>query len=81
MKRKIIKLGPATLVISLPSKWIKQTHVKPGDEIELEEIDNNLVIKAEESKKINKIFLDFTEKDLLMKRIFASKYLRIYLPT
>lgn len=44
MKRKVVKLGPATLVVSLPSKWTKKFSVKAGDELDLEEEENKLVI-------------------------------------
>lgn len=44
MKRKIIQLGSATLVASLPSKWAKRYSLKAGDEINIEEEDNRLII-------------------------------------
>lgn len=52
MKRKLVKQGAATLMISLPSKWIKENHLDKGDEIDLEEKDNNLIIgKSIKEKK------------------------------
>ena len=39
-----MKLGPATMVISLPSKWIKHTGLKQGQEIDLIEKENTLTI-------------------------------------
>jgi len=55
MKRKVFKQGPNTLVISLPSKWIKKRNIKRGDEINLIEQQNNLVISLEEKKQFKKI--------------------------
>lgn len=37
MKRKVVKQGPATFMISLPSKWVKKYGVQKGDEVEVEE--------------------------------------------
>jgi len=54
MKRKIIKLGSATLVTSLPSKWAKKLNIKAGSEVNLSEEGDRLIIstkKANEKKK------------------------------
>jgi len=56
MKRKVNKIGPATLMVSLPAKWVKKYGVKKGDELEVEEKNQNLVIASsikEEEKSIN----------------------------
>jgi phosphate uptake regulator len=45
MKRKVIKLGPSTHVISLPSKWITKNNIKQGKELEVYEAENHLLIK------------------------------------
>src|SRR3990167_8185350 len=47
MKRKVVKQGAATLMVSLPSKWAKKYNLKKGDEINIEELDNNLVLSKE----------------------------------
>lgn len=44
MKRKLVKQGAATMMISLPSKWIKANNLDKGDEVNLEENGDNLVI-------------------------------------
>ena len=49
-----MKLGPATMVISLPSKWIKTTGLKPGDEIDLEQENNGLMITDVRTNKSKK---------------------------
>lgn len=60
MKRKIIKLGSATLVASIPSKWIKKQKLKPGQEIDITEDKNNLVISTKPIKTVKKAKLDIT---------------------
>ncbi len=76
MKRKIVKLGPATLVVSLPSRWAKEFNLKQGDELELEQQNSDLLISTEKGYKIKKETVDLTNIDALMKRIVASKYLK-----
>lgn len=44
MRRKLVKQGAATMMVSLPSKWIKDQRLKKGDEIEIAESDSSLVI-------------------------------------
>ncbi len=44
MKRKLVKQGAATMMISLPSKWIKANELNKGDEIEIDEKQNSIII-------------------------------------
>ncbi|MBD3361304.1 AbrB/MazE/SpoVT family DNA-binding domain-containing protein [Candidatus Woesearchaeota archaeon] len=56
MKRKVIQLAGKTLVISLPSKWVKQHEIKKGDELEIEEAKGRIVCSTKnlfESHSIN----------------------------
>ena len=54
MKRKIVRQGSATMMVSLPSKWIKKNNLNKGDEINIIEKGNDLVITPEESKETKK---------------------------
>jgi len=76
VKRKIMKLGPSTMVISLPSKWVKTTNLKAGDEIDLEQENKNLVISIDGKNAIVKETIDLSKYDKLMKRILVSRYLK-----
>ncbi len=56
MKRRVIQLAGKTHVISLPSKWVRNFNVKKGDELEIEELGNHILIKQEKSEtKIRRI--------------------------
>jgi len=44
MKRKAIQLANQTIVVSLPAKWVRQQGIKKGDEIDLEEKGNQLIV-------------------------------------
>ena len=62
MKRKVVQQGPATLMISLPSKWIKENAVCKGDELDIIEEKGKLVLTVEttESSTLKK---EFSVKD------------------
>ncbi len=45
MKRKIINLAGKTSVVSLPITWVRKYNIKKGDEIELEEDGNNIMLR------------------------------------
>lgn len=54
--RKIQKTGGATLIISLPKKWINVNKLKPGDSLSLSGLqDGSLLINAAERKKKEEI--------------------------
>ncbi len=44
MKRKVVQQGPATLMISLPSKWVKENAITRGDEIDVTQERGRLVL-------------------------------------
>jgi phosphate uptake regulator len=54
MKRKVVKLGPSTLVISLPAKWTKETGIVAGKELEIIENSDGLQIQFGEKVKERK---------------------------
>ena len=78
MKRKVAKLGPATLVISLPSKWTKKNNVGAGEELEVEEQGTELLIQTEKASKKEKAMIDLTKLKALFRKITASYYLKGY---
>ncbi|MCK4520988.1 MAG: AbrB/MazE/SpoVT family DNA-binding domain-containing protein [Nanoarchaeota archaeon] len=62
MKRKLVKQGAATMMISLPAKWIKQFKLDKGDEVEIEPIDNNLLVSVGGIKKKLETELNITNR-------------------
>ena len=60
MKRKIIKLGQATYVASLPSKWIRENQLEKGDYLDVEEEDNSLVLRTKKKLKFSEARIDVT---------------------
>lgn len=45
MRRKLSSHGPSSMTVSLPSSWIKQNNLKKGEELEVIEEENNIIIK------------------------------------
>lgn len=44
MKRKVAQVGPSTLMVSLPIKWVRERGIKKGDEMEVVEQGNTLLL-------------------------------------
>lgn len=76
MKRKVVKLGPATMVVSLPSRWAKQRGISIGDEIDLEEFGQDLLLKPHATKKLRKKRLDLTKHTNLLNRSVVAEYIK-----
>ena len=47
MKRKIIRQGHNTLTMTLPSEWVKKFNISSGDDVDVYEKDNCLLINSE----------------------------------
>lgn len=54
MKRRVMLHGPSSLSISLPSKWVKKHKINKGDELEIKEDEEKLVILPENIEKESK---------------------------
>ena len=69
MKRKVIFLAGKTGVISLPTKWLKDYSVNKGDELELTEILDGLLISKPEAhpEKVTEINIDNINSRLLFR--------------
>lgn len=65
MKRKLVKQGQKSLVVTIPTSWLERNHLKKGDDIELEERQRNIIISPTTmtAEKKQPYFLDVTDKD------------------
>lgn len=84
MKRKVVRHGPSTLIVSLPAKWAKNKGLKEKDEVEIIEDDNQLIISASGNKKKNEVVTDITGLDrtslvLLMHAIYRAGFSKVTL--
>jgi len=77
MKRKVNLVGENTLTVSLPSKWIQKTGLKKGDELDIDEIENKLMISAGIGKsKIRKAQLNIKGFNTLLLNRFLDEFYR-----
>lgn len=78
MKRKLVRQGSSTLMVSLPSKWIKSNSLDKGSEVEIEEKDNQIMIsgkpKADTKKEITIHLTEDNRHDI--KNILTHLYRR-----
>ncbi len=76
MKRRIIKLGQATYVTSLPSKWIRQFSLDKGDYLEVEEKGNSLILSTQKNTPVSEITLDLKKVNT---RLIATLVQSVYI--
>ncbi|MGV8086967.1 MAG: AbrB/MazE/SpoVT family DNA-binding domain-containing protein [Candidatus Woesearchaeota archaeon] len=75
MRRRLIKQGMGGLTLSLPINWIRARNLKAGDEINIIEESDKLILNGTgESFKVKKILLFSDNKHLL--RTLLSAYYR-----
>ena len=75
MKRKVVKHGPSTLIISIPSAWAKKYDVKQGDELDVDEQKSRLVIDAKTQQNSKELKIDISNlPKKLIERFFINAY-------
>ncbi len=75
MRRKVIQIGDSTQLVSLPRKWAKKHGIKKGDEMEVDEQGNKIIIRTGDFQPSSKqIQLDFTQLAPLLKRALHALY-------
>jgi len=64
MKRKLIKQGGGGCVIYVPKKWLDFNNLKAGNELDIKEEENSLILNPDEKdNKIKKIEINLPEKE------------------
>jgi len=74
MKRKLMRLGPATYVASLPSKWIRKNHLEKGDYLEFEEKESSLVISTKKKSPNLEVTLDLKKLNSRLIYTYVQSY-------
>ena len=78
IKRKVVLHGPSTLTISLPASWVKKFNIEKGDELNLEEFDNELRINAEKDLGLERTQIDIKDLKRLGVTYITSSYRQCY---
>jgi phosphate uptake regulator len=76
MRRKVVQIAGFTKVISLPSTWAKAHNLNKGDELEIREDGQNLVISSEKEAQPSLARIDLTKTDRFLRR-FIDVYYRL----
>jgi len=79
MRRKLVKQGTSTLMVSLPIKWVKENKAQKGSEIDIEAVGNNLIISTGgiEAKSETEIkLINLTESSI--RTLITNTYRRGY---
>lgn len=63
MQRKIIQIADSTQLISLPRQWCKRFNLKKGEELNLLEKGNTIIINTNKKQKRKKIEINITKLD------------------
>jgi phosphate uptake regulator len=59
MRRKVVQIAGFTKVVSLPSQWVKKNGIEKGDELEVSERGNFLLVSANHTaKKLRRAHID-----------------------
>ena len=67
MKRKVSKIGPTTLMVSLPARWVRTNNIKKGDELNLVTSSKDITFSLDKtSQKKKEISLDISSFDRKM---------------
>jgi phosphate uptake regulator len=79
MKRKVIQIAESTQLISLPRKWALQHKISKGDELDIKEEGNSLIISTEKSKALGSIAANATGLDrdstmFLVRALYKNGY-------
>jgi phosphate uptake regulator len=82
MKRKVVKHGPSSLIISLPSNWAKLWSVKQGDQLEVMAQGSKLIISVDKEKEYGETETDLSSLDrtsiiLMIRNLYRRGYKRI----
>lgn len=74
MKRKLIKIGDSTLLISVPREWVVANNLGKGDEIEIQADQDKLTLWCDSRVKKERLVIDVTEFGNMLSRLIYSVY-------
>lgn len=79
MQRKVVRHGPSTLIISLPTQWVKRFGVVPGSTVEVADKGKSLMVSAGAGRRRYFITADVSGlAPRLVDRFLARSYQKGY---
>lgn len=74
MRRKVIQIADSTQLISLPRKWALAHGIKKGDELEIEEKGDNIVISTDSIPQKETKEIDVSNLEPMVLRFIVALY-------
>lgn len=74
MRRKIIQIADSTQLVSIPRAWAKKQGLKKGDEVEVEEKENNLIISLDKKDQIERVSIQIDKVESFLLRFIGALY-------
>ncbi len=74
MKRKVIQIANSTQLISLPRAWTKKHNIIKGQEVNVEEVGENVVVSTETVPRLETAELDISGIEEVTKRCVFALY-------
>lgn len=74
MRRNVILMGGKTYVLSLPSSWVKKYRIKKGEELNVEERGNQIIISTEKLSGGGELEVDFSVLNDMLGRAVGGLY-------
>lgn len=77
MKRNVIEMGGKSYVVSLPARWVKKYGIKKGDELDVVEDGEKVVVSSGKSTPKKSIKIDVSNLNpILINKIIYAIYVR-----
>ncbi|MBI2146926.1 hypothetical protein HYU19_00435 [Candidatus Woesearchaeota archaeon] len=76
MKRKVAQVGPTTLMVSLPKKWTRKKGIQKGDEIDVLEEGDKLLIGTAVKLQPKEITLAIPKAEDYLGRFIVAAYVK-----
>jgi len=74
IRRKVIQIAGSTQLVSLPREWAKKRGIKKGDELDIEEKNNSLIISTEIVKEPKKIVIHNSKYGRFHRNYLSAAY-------
>ncbi len=63
IKRKVIQIAGSTCLVSLPKSWIVKNNVKKGEELDIQEQGNKVIVSTDSTIELANKILDVSDMD------------------
>jgi len=76
IKRKIVKHGPSSFIVSLPLKWVKRHNLSKGDEVDVQEVEEDVVISTTYKEKFERAEINLKDNKEILEEHISALYKR-----